>query len=234
MDSGKNLSDPNLPEAEAEKILGAFIKRREDNKLKETWSQKLAAEHGVARDKAPGSSKPLIGRTLYYALALAAALAFLVFALPLLQAKDGDQLLASAIEKTELVTTRAASGSAADDLRAQITRAFDQQQYGEALKKSKELNALPQATDDDAFSLGLIHLRAGNYDLAITALADFRQTDTPYYTEATYYTGLAQLGEGEIEQGLAILRTIEENSGGRYFKAAQKLLEADWDETTQR
>lgn len=230
MTTSEQLKDPNLSEEEEDAIIGAFVRRYENERLRERWKVKLEKEHGVVREGVKKKAKPAITRRLVLGLiAMAASLLFLLVFLPSLQQDNGQELLAAYVSEISLDATRNTDPNLADSLRRVQFKAFEAKDFALARSSGQTLVELSDATLEDRFHLALVELKGGQVATAKNQLQALIDEDTLYRAEAQFHLGLALLLEGKMTDGFATLRQLKPTDGGDLYEKAQTLLRQKWE-----
>ncbi|MEM9526353.1 MAG: tetratricopeptide repeat protein [Bacteroidota bacterium] len=230
MTTSEKLRDPNLSEEEEDAIIGAFVRRYENERLRERWQVKLKKEHGVVRKEIITTTKPAKIRRLVLGLITVAASLLLLFIFwPSLQQQNGQELLAVYVADISLDATRSTNPDPADSLRRVQFSAFEAADYALAQSSGEILLQLPEATLEDRFHLALIQLKGGQIDAAKTSLQALIDEDTLYRAEAQFHLGLALLLEGDKTTSLDKLRQIQASDGRELYEKAQTLLRQKWE-----
>jgi len=231
MTTTENFRDPNLSDDEQDAIIGAFVRQREDAKLRARWEKKLASEQQLSRKEKPVvRTMGKIRRLSFLLVGVAAALLFLVVFLPGLMVQNGEELLAENITELSLSGTRGATqATTPDDLRSQLLNNFQAGDFASAALAGERLMDLPEASEADRLNLGLAYLRAKRYEAAAGAFRRLVEGGSIFRSEARYYLGLSLLAGGDTPAGLEQMRQITPADGGRIYDNAKELLGADWE-----
>lgn len=228
MITSKLLYDDDLAKKDLEKIVGTFIRKNEDEKLRRRWKGKLAQDHHVLRHVPADKKAAVIRKLLFTVMALAASALIVISIFINFQGIEGPDALAEELAATGLVSVRSGASGGSDKLRLEISANFESGNYQNALEKSLRLIEFDEATGLDHLNLGIIHLQSGDAQQALVALRQLMVTYPVYRIEATYFQGLALLKLGRIEQALSLLGTLPQENSGTYYDRAQIFLAADW------
>ncbi|WP_020569567.1 tetratricopeptide repeat protein [Neolewinella persica] len=226
--TNNKLSNPNLSEVEQEAIIGTFVRRYENERLRKRWSHKLSTDHQVYRP-ATGIPRTAIRKIILPILAIAASLLFLLAFLPGFLQTDGEALMASYLTEVTIDNSRSEPKTELEQARAQLIENFNSGNFEAAVSAGKGLMLMPGATDEDRYSVGLTFLRNNNTAQATAIFRELLEHPTDFKTEAHYYLGISLLVHGETAAGLSELKRIKETDGLTLHAKAQKLLEAKWD-----
>lgn len=226
--TNNKLNTSNLSEADQDLIIGTFVRKYENERLRERWVNKLRTDYRVIRPitKTPGTT---IRKILMPIIAIAACL-LLIIMLPGTLQNSGDQLMANYLTEATIDNSRSEPKNNIEQVRAQLIDNYTLGQFAEAVTTGKSLLLMPEATDEDHYYLGLAHLQCNNLEQAIASFTSLANQPTDYRTEARFYLGISLLSNGDTNAGLEKLKEIKESDGRNIYKKAQALLQAEWKE----
>jgi tetratricopeptide (TPR) repeat protein len=226
--TNNKLSNPNLSESEEEAIIGTFVRRYENERLRKRWSYKLSTDHQVFRPTT-GPPRTSIRKIILPIISIAASLLLFLAFLPGFLKTDGEALMANYLTETTIENSRSAPTNELEQARTQLIANFASGNFAAAVTAGEGLLMVPGATDEDRYSLGLAYLHNNNLEQAITSFCDLLDRPTDFRTEAHFHLGLSHLRKGNITSGLDQLKQISEADGQKIHAKAQKILGAKWD-----
>jgi tetratricopeptide (TPR) repeat protein len=225
--TNNKLNTSNLSEAEQDVIIGTFVRKYENERLRERWINKLRTDYQVIRPttKTPGTT---VRKIILPIIALAACL-LLFLVLPGMQKDAGDQLMASYLTEATIDNSRSEANSDLELARTRLIDNYAAGRFAAAVIAGEGLLLMPEATEEDRYHLGLAHLQCNNMEQAIARFTSLANQPTGYRTEARFYLGISLLSIGDTAAGLEALKEIKESDGRNFYAKAQTLLKAKWD-----
>jgi tetratricopeptide (TPR) repeat protein len=219
------LKDPNLSEQEQDAIIGAFVRRHENELLRQRWEEKLVTEHGVSK-QFPARKRSVTIRKIGIAImAIAASLLLFFVVMPQLNQPRGEALLATYISEISIDNTRGTTGTDVGTLRRRVADAFNDGDYAAAVGAGESLAQLPDALPEDELNLGKAYLRNANFERAEQALRGLVEQATDYTTEARYTLALSLLSQRKTTEAVAELRKISAADGAKIYQKARSLID---------
>jgi len=219
------LRDPDLPEDEQDAIIGSFVRRHENERLRKRWEDILSTEHGVSKRAPADKRKAVIRRIGFVIAAIAASLLIFLTVIPNLGQQGGEELLAAYVTELNVDNTRAGGNTDEQVLRRRVADAYAAEDFPAAVAAAETLHQAPAATPEDELTLGKAYLRNGNYEQAGQTLRRLIGRATDYSTEARYALGLSLLQAGKKAEAIAELQRIAEADGASVYEKAQRLIE---------
>lgn len=219
------LKDPNLSEPEQDAIIGAFVRRHENERLRQRWEQKLKSEHGVDKQLPVKNRAAVIRKISIAILAVAASLLLFFIVIPQFDQPGGQELLAAYVSEMSIDNSRGTAGTDAETLRQQVANNFNNGNYAGAVSAGENLAQSPEAQPEDALNLGKAYLRNGDYPLAERVLRQLADQPTDYTTEARYTLGLCLLSQEKTAEAVAELKKINSTEGAKIYRKARALIE---------
>jgi len=219
------LQDPNLSEPEQDAIIGAFVRRHENERLRQRWEEKLQTEHGVGKQVVAQKRTATIRKISIAILAVAASLLLFFVVLPQLNQPGGQELLAGYISEMSIDNTRGTAGTDAETLRQQVANAFNNGNYAAAVSAADSLAQLAEAQPEDALNQGKAYLLNGNFELAEQVLRRLADLSNDYTTEARYALGLSLLRLERTTEAVVELKKISVTDGAKIYQKARVLIE---------
>ncbi|MFK8162390.1 MAG: tol-pal system YbgF family protein [Lewinella sp.] len=226
--TNNKFSNPDLTEIQQEAIIGSFVRRYENERLRKRWIDKLSSDYQVSR---PTTQMPqtTIRKIILPIIGIAAALLLLLAFLPGFLQVDGPELMASHLTEATIENSRSEPKNELEQARVQLIDNYAAGNFSAAAIAGEALLKVPGATDEDRFYLGLAFLRNNNLDQAITSFKSLLERPTDFSTEAHYYLGISLLSNNDTAAGLKELKKIKETDGRTIHEKAQQLLQANWD-----
>lgn len=219
------LQDPNLSEQEQDAIIGAFVRRHENDRLRQRWEQKLSTEYGVRKQPSAKVRNATIRKISIAILAVAASLLLFFVVVPQLNQPGGEELLAAYIAEVTIDNSRGTAETEAETLRRQVADAFNKEDYPAAVTAAERLALMAEARPEDALNLGKSYLLNNDHDAAQRVLRSLIAEATVYTTEARYALSLSLLSQKKTAEALEVLKNIRSADGTRIYQKARSLLE---------
>ena len=226
--TNNKLNNPTLSDAEQDVIIGTFVRKYENARLRERWIDKLRTDYQVIRPatKMPGTQ---IRKIILPIITIAASLLLLLAFLPSMLKADGATLMASYLTEATIENSRSEPTNDLEQARTQFIDNYTAGQFTAAITAGEGVIKMPESTDEDHYYLGLAYLRNQHIDQAVANFKGLLGQPTDFSTEAHYYLGISLLANGETIAGLRELKKIEERDGQNIYEKAQALLKAKWD-----
>lgn len=219
------LQDPNLSEPEQDAIIGAFVRRHENERLRQRWEQKLKNEHGVRKQIGDKTRTATIRKIGIAILAVAASLLLFFVVMPQMNQPGGQELLAVYVSEISIDNSRGTASTDAETLRQQVANAFNNGNYTVAISAAESLVQSTEAQPEDALNLGKAYLRNGDYTSAERVLRRLADQPTDYTTEARYTLGLSLLSQEKTAEAIEELKKISSTEGAKIYQKARALIE---------
>jgi len=219
------LQDPNLSEQEQDAIIGAFVRRHENERLRQRWEDKLTTEHGISKQPPAKKRKATIRKIGIALLAVAASLLVIFVIMPQLNQPTGNELLAAYVSEISIDNSRGTARTDAETLRQQVANAFSDGNYTGAVSAAESLSQLTEAEPEDALNLGKAYLRSGDFSSAERALNQLLSQPTDYTTEARYTLGLSLLSQQKTAEAVEELKKINATDGANIYRKARALID---------
>lgn len=223
--TANKLQDPNLSEPEQDAIIGAFVRRHENGRLRQRWEKKLQAEHGVSKQNPTKKRTATIRKISIAILAVAASLLLFLVVIPQLNQPSGQELLASYVSEMSIDNSRGTAVTDAEALRRQVANAFNNGNYAGAVSAAESLALSAEAGPEDALNQGKAYLSNGDFKLAEQVLSQLADQSTDYTTEARFTLGLSLLSQERITEAVAELKKIGAADGAEIYQQARMLIE---------
>lgn len=219
------LKDPNLSEQEQDAIIGAFVRRHENERLRKRWEHKLTTDHGISKQPPAKKRKAVIRKISLAIAAIAASLLFFFTIFPLLDQPGGDELLAVYVSEVSINNTRGGADTDLEVLRRQVANAYNVSDFSAAVLAAESLVSTADASPEDELNLGKAYLRNGNYAQADQTLRRLIGKATDFTTEARYTLGLSLFSAGKNAAAITELQLIKETDGAKIYRKAQELID---------
>lgn len=222
------LNDPNLGEEETDRIIGAFVRRQETDRLRNVYAKKLEDNYGVNRGttgigRAPKRS--IIRPLAWLAFAASVLLAVLFWA-PWQPTFTTQELLARHLDPAAVVlpTTRSTETVAPGSEEQTRQTFYDNYQVNDYQDALMAARGLDFPTSTDSFFMALAYIGIGQKDTALNIFEQLKNTDGRYREEITWYTALLNWQLGDLEAGLEQLHAYR--FGDTYYPSAREFLRA--------
>lgn len=216
------------PKAE-EEFVEQLIEAKNDRAQRKAWTEALARDYNVERDRPPSSSGN--NRPFIYLLLVAAALGLAALFLW----SNGKQSAPSFDEQVDMQIAGLTimgdqsmlrkSMDQVDSLRKAANLAYVNHDYEDSNSLWQRLTQLPKAIASDYFYLGICQLKKADADpVASIAALQRSAIDTTYQQERAWLLALAHCKAGQREVARPILQSIVSNKAYQ-ATAAKDLLE---------
>jgi hypothetical protein len=221
------LNDPNLNEEDADQIIGAFVRRHENERLRKQYARQLKDEYSVSRST-PVVSQPVKRSRVssMWLLSVAAAVILMVFVwAPWRETFTPEELLARHLDPAAVVLPTTRSGTPAPGSEEQSRQTFldnySLEGYQDALMAARGLDA---PTTTDSFFMALAYLGMEQSDIALDFFTKLESSQSVYHEEITWYTALLNWKLGDLDAGIHQLRSYR--VGDAYYSDAREFLRA--------
>lgn len=223
----KKLQDPQLGEEEKDSIIGAFVRRFEEDRLRKRYTEQLLNEQGISRSETkeqPPSvhNKKRRGLSWPYYLAIAASIAFLVITLSWSTNNNNNELISSYLSEDLLVVPifRGVDSisNATIQLRQRMLQNFRDGNFEMVVQGA---DSIQQKDSTTLFFLAHSFLRLEQY---VPAQQTFQQLiqQGNYSKEAKWYSVLIELQLGNREEGLSALKRYQPKDP--FYTKAQDII----------
>ncbi len=219
------LKDPNLSEPEQDAIIGAFVRRHENERLRQRWEEKLQTEHGVGKQIPAKKRLATIRKISISILAVAASLLLFLVVIPQLTQPSGQELLAGYVAEMSIDNSRGTVETDTENLRQQVANAFNDKNYAGAVSAAESLALSTDAGPEDVLNQGKAYLGNGDFKLAEQVLRQLVDQPTDYTTEARYTLGLSLLSQERTSEAVEELKKIGATDGAKIYEKARMLIE---------
>lgn len=222
------LNDPNLSEEETDQIIGAFVRRHENDRLRKQYARKLKDNYGISRGVpiTEKFSKKPSHRSWWITAAAAAVIILAVFAWsPWQQSFTPEELLARHFDPTIIILPTTRSQTPQPGREEQFRQTFFDNyrvsDYQDALMAARGLN---NPTTTDSFFMALAYLGMNQTDIAFDFFTNLENSESIYHEEISWYTALLNWKIGDLDKGIEQLKSYR--VGDSYYFKAREFLRA--------
>lgn len=221
------LNDPNLSEDETDQIIGSFVRRHENDRLRKQYARKLKDGYGISRGtprvvpvKKTAKLRPL------WLLAIAASIVLTIMVWsPWQTSLTSTELLALHLDPAKVVLPITRSGNLEPGSEEQTRQTFYNRYragaYQDALMAVRGLET-PSSTDSFFMALGYLGIEQS--DIALEIFVQLKNSDNPYHEEILWYTSLLNWKLGDLDAGIEQLRSYR--IGDAYYSRAREFLKS--------